>query len=116
MSPDLLHILQHSLGVDQYGRGRQYRSHFVAGPGHCDYDKCVSLCEGGFMERHDNPHVVGGVVFVVTDAGRKAVAQYSPAPPKLTRSQRRYQAWLDADSGYKFGDWIKMKTAAGGLP
>ena len=27
--------------------------------------------------------------------------------PRQTRSQRRYQAWLDADSGMKFGDWLK---------
>ena len=33
-----LHILQHSLGLDKYGDGNQYRNHFVTGPGSTDFD------------------------------------------------------------------------------
>jgi len=31
LSSKQLEILQHSLGVDQYGRGEMYRNHFCAG-------------------------------------------------------------------------------------
>ena len=33
MNSSRLSILQHALGVDQYGQGEQYRSHYVTGPG-----------------------------------------------------------------------------------
>jgi hypothetical protein len=103
---DGLHILQHSLGVDQYGQGNMYRDHFVGGPGHSDYEACMSLAADGLMTRHENKHVVDGVIFIVTDAGRDFVRENSPPPPKLTRSQKRYHKYLDADSHLSFGDWL----------
>lgn len=33
MKASLLNILQHSLGLDEYGRGTPYRNHFVTGEG-----------------------------------------------------------------------------------
>lgn len=107
-----LAILQHALGVDRYGRGEQFRSHFVAGPGHSDYDTCRWLVERGLMWRRDRSWVVGGTIFFVTDAGRAFVAKHSPAPPKLTRSQQRYQRYLDADLGISFGDFMRMEARA----
>lgn len=108
-----LHVLQHSLGVDQYGRGQQYRDHFCAGPGHTDYETCCGLVADGLMTRRDCLPVVGGTMFYVTRAGRRWMAENSPAPPKLTRSQQRYRDWLAADwSSLTFGEWIKRGKPA----
>lgn len=110
---DALHILQHSLGLDEHGRGRPYRNHFVAGKGHDDFDTCVDLVKRGLMERRRSTAITGGDdCFIVTYAGRAYVAEHSPLPPKLTRSQRRFQAFLDEDSGLSFGEWLRAGGSA----
>ncbi|MGH8156613.1 MAG: hypothetical protein ACREPQ_00705 [Rhodanobacter sp.] len=110
LSSPHLHILQHALGVDTYGQGRQYRNHFVTGEGSSDFDACVQLVNEGLMTRTRGNAITGGDdVFRVTPKGVDYVALTSPAPPppkKLTRSKRRYQEWLDADPGYSFAEWI----------
>ena len=104
-----LHILQHSLGLDQYGRGKAYRNHFVTGPGSDDFDTCVALAEAGLMKGYGERGALtgGDHLFGVTDAGRRFVREHSPRPPKLTRSQRRYREFLDADCGLTFGEYLK---------
>jgi hypothetical protein len=42
-----LEVLQHALGLDEYGRGEMYRNHFCAGG--ADEDICRSLVELGYM-------------------------------------------------------------------
>ncbi|WP_404711530.1 hypothetical protein [Sphingomonas sp. MMS24-J13] len=107
MSP-ALHILQHALGVDEFGRGTQYRRHFVTGPGSEDFATCCALVEAGHMVRRDGGPLTGGDdLFLVTHEGRHWMAENSPAPPKLTRSQARYQRYLDADCGVSFREWLK---------
>jgi hypothetical protein len=103
-----LGILQHSLGVDEFGRGAQHRSHFVTGAGSDDHPTCMALTERGLMKRWDGATLQfgGDDFFRVTDAGRAFVAEHSPPPPKLTRSQRRYQRYLDADSSLTFREWL----------
>jgi hypothetical protein len=110
-----LHILQHSLGVDQFGQGDQYRNHFVTGEDSVDYDNCMALVSDGLMRRRDGAGLPfgGDHLFHVTDAGKKFVAEYSPKPPKLTASQKRYQAYLDADSNMSFGEWLARSTTKG---
>ena len=109
MEPKLLHILQHSLGVDQFGQGRQYRNHFATSPGSKDFDDCSSLVEMGLMIDH-GPLAISGRMhcFCVTPAGVDVVAMESPSPPKKTRSQIDYEyvseitcpycGWKDRDS------------------
>lgn len=41
------------------------------------------------------------------EAGKRHVTEHSPPPPKLTRSQKRYEAWLDADCGLTFGEFLR---------
>lgn len=108
-----LHILQHSLGVDEYGRGDSHRSHFVTGAGSDDHSTCMALTERGLMKRWDGATLQfgGDDFFRVTDAGRAYVAEHSPAPPKLTRSQRRYQRWIDAECGMTFREWLGTSYA-----
>jgi hypothetical protein len=108
-----LHILQHAIGRDQYGHPRsasnpEFRNHFCTGPGSKDYDACMALVGDGLMTRRAGSAISGGDdIFYVTDAGRAYVREHSPKPPKLTRSQRRYQAFLDADFGDTFGEWLR---------
>lgn len=109
-TPEQLHILQHSLGLDQYGKGNAYRNHFVTGPGTDDYPHCQELVTAGYMLEHPRSTLSGGdPVFTVTDAGKNAVTAYSPKPPRLTRSKQRYQQWLDADAPVPFRQWLGIK-------
>lgn len=103
----MLHILQHSLGVDQFGQGEQYRNHFVTGEGSKDYPTCVLAVALGLMTmRAGNPLTDGDDLFTVTAEGKQCMADNSPAPPKLTRSQLRYRAYLNADCSMTFREWI----------
>lgn len=109
MNSDLLHILQHSLGLDQFGRGQQYRNHFVAGGK--DVDKCEELTASGLMAKRPASLLTGGdPCFHVTAQGITAVQSESPHPPKVSRGRARYLHWLevsDAFSDWTFGDYIK---------
>jgi hypothetical protein len=111
MKERLLEILQHALGVDRYGRGEQYRNYFVAGGDIAT--SCRELVALGFMIEHPASELTGGdPCFCVTDAGKKAMTAESPQPPKLTRSQQRYQRFLDADCGKPFKEWLKSPYGA----
>lgn len=106
-----LHILQHSLGLDQYGRGTFYRNHFVTGEGSNDHANCMALVEAGYMGvRKNHPLAGGDDGFWVTEAGKRAVREHSPTPPKLTRDQQRYRDWLAYDGGMSFIDYLKWKS------
>lgn len=109
-----LHILQHSLGLDRYGSGNQYRSHFITGEGSDDFEDCRALVADGLMAERTGGDLSGGnSIFLVTPKGIDFVALNSPArppQPKLTRSQKRYQKFLDADTGLSFSEWIGVKS------
>ncbi len=103
----ILAVLQHALGVDQFGRGHQYREHFVCGEGHHSYDACVAAVEQGLMTRREPAmYAANGSLFLVTPAGRSWMTANSPPPPKLTRSQQRYQRFLNADCSMTFREWL----------
>lgn len=107
LSPKLIHILQHSLGVDKYGEGQQYRNHFVTSPDCEDGQLCLELVGLGYMLDHGPQKLADGMhCFTVTPEGIDAVALQSPPRPKISRSKRRYQEWLRADTGHSFADWI----------
>lgn len=103
-----LHVLQHSLGLDQYGRGAGHRNYFVTSEGTTDWPICVAAVDDGLMTRtKGNPVTGGGDVFRVTPAGVAWVQMNSPKAPTLTRAQRNYREWLRSDCGMTFGQWIK---------
>jgi hypothetical protein len=109
----ILHILQHALGRDQYGRSPNgdYRNHFCAGPDHSDFNTCREAVAQGLMRERPPRQISGGDhIFHVTDAGKMYIAANSPAPPKLSRGQRRYREWLDADGSLSFGEWLRSRT------
>lgn len=106
MTPEQLQILQHSLGLDQYGQGTMYRNHFCAGG--ADEAICRELIALGYMVQHRTTEVLPYFNCSVTDAGKEAVKRESPKPPKLTRSQKRYREFLRADNGMKFSEWLRV--------
>ncbi len=106
---DGLHILQHSIGADQYGRIVRGggRNHFCTGEGR-DHSICMDLVRRGLMRRHAGSAISGGDdIFHVTPAGFVYVTEKSPAPPKLSRAQQRYEQWLREDCNMSFGDWLR---------
>ncbi len=103
LSKQQLEIIQHALGVDQYGRGQMYRNHFCAGGG--DETICRELVDLGYMTTFTRSYLPY-YNCTVTEAGKAAMLAQSPQPPKLTRSQKRYRAFLDADSGLSFREWL----------
>lgn len=111
MKSELLHVLQHSVGANQYGQYEhgQYRNHFCAGGG--DVDLCRELVSMGYMVERPASELTGGdPLFQVTTEGRTAITAHSPKPPKLTRSQLRYREFLRADTGERFGTWLKDRA------
>lgn len=104
-----LHILQHSLGVDEFGRGKMYRTRFVTGPGSLDYDTCMALVADGLMTRRDASTLPfgGNDLFFVTEAGKCHVREHSPKPPKLTRGQKRYRDFLNFDGSMTFIEYCR---------
>jgi hypothetical protein len=119
LTPDQLHILQHSLGCDQYGQtahransddhfGRYFRNRYVSYP----TPDLAALVDAGFMRDHGAYAICGGDhCYTVTEAGLTAMLAQSPKPPKLTRAQKRYREYLDADCGMTFGEWLKCREA-----
>ena len=95
-------MLQHTLGVNKYGEGPQYRNHYVASPGHHSFDACESLVAQGLMKRHEGSQISGNSPwFSVTRDGINAMHAESPKPPppeKMSRSKARYRRFL------KYGD------------
>lgn len=112
MDDKLLHILQHSLGLDQYGRGSRYRNHFCTGPGSKDFDMCRDLVARGFMVDHGKRALAGGDhLFSVTPEGDETVREHSPKPQKLTRSQKRYRDYLEVSDCYENFHHYLVRTA-----
>lgn len=66
--------MRHALGL---GRGgREFRNHFVTGPGTTDYPHCEALVVAGLMRRREgNPLSGGDPVYSVTEAGRAALRE-----------------------------------------
>ncbi len=108
MTPEQLQILQHALGVDEFGQGKQYRNHFCAGG--ADESTCRELVSLGYMETFERSYLPS-YNCTVTQAGKDAMAAESPKPPKLTRGQIRYREFISADCGLRFGEWLKYQKA-----
>lgn len=111
MKPELLQILQHSLGVDEHGLGNQYRNRFVTGPEGGDFQLCRELCRQGFMLDHGPKTMTGGMhFFSVTVEGIVAMRDASPKPPKISLARRRYLDFLSEDGSIPFGKWLKLRA------
>jgi len=113
MDSKLLHILQHSLGVDQYGQGNQYRNFFGTDPGGKDFKMCQELVSMGLMKDLGTRDWTGDEhCFVVTDIGKEVMAKESPAPPKVSRAKKRYMAYLKSDGRFNsFSHFLKYNES-----
>ncbi|OCG82135.1 hypothetical protein LMG667_19770 [Xanthomonas euvesicatoria] len=90
---------------------------FLTGAGSPDFDPCLDLTTRGLLTRHRPNALSGGSeIFRITDAGRAATAAHakSTVPTPLTRSQRRYRAWLSSNSPLSFGQWLRRGTRPAG--
>jgi len=102
-----IYVLQHALGLDRHGQGRAYRNHFVTDRESVDFKACARLVQAKLMTVRSPTQISGGgFVFQVTELGRAFVRENSQPPPKLTRSQQRYQRFLNEDSGLRFAEWL----------
>ena len=104
-----LHIIRHSLGLDDKGQGREYRNRFITGPGSEDHAVCMALVTNELMSRRAGSELTGGDdTFHVTEAGRTFERANRPPVKKLTRSQARYRRFLAADIGWSFREFLAM--------
>ena len=113
-------ILRHALGL---GRSdREYRNHFVTGPGSTDYPHCESLVADGLMtKRPGHPLSGGDPIYTVTELGRAALAgivlQRGPEGnlegyvPNRCEACRATGAIHCSDPGNCGGPWDTRKTA-----
>lgn len=122
MNSKWLHILQHSLGLDQYGRppeGRKpccdddfpncYRNNYCIGPNSPDFSVLRDLVSAGLMTDRGAQSIYGGMhVFHVTQAGYDAVKQHSPRSPRLTKAQRRWRHFREVREawGLSFKEYL----------
>ena len=120
MSPSHLHILQHSLGLDQYGQSSHrpnsddfhgcYRNRYYTSADSPAGKECQELVALGLMEDHGpQPHCSGMNCYTVTDEGYAAMKAASPPPPKVSRSAKRWAAYLVVREawGMSFKDYLK---------
>lgn len=74
MTSEQHNILRHALGLSSVGMrstDREYRNHFVTGPGSTDYPHCEALVAAGLMRRYEGNQLTGGdPMYVVTDEGK----------------------------------------------
>ncbi len=106
-----LNILQHALGLDQYGEGVPFRNHFVTGTGSRDYEDCCALVEAGLMAPHNGGLLTDGreSCSTVPCEGKSYVATQSPRRPldvRIPGSPPRYRGYQEVRVGVTFADWI----------
>lgn len=114
MTPQQLEILQHALGLDQYGQGVSTRNHFCAGGD--DVAVCAELVAIGYMRTFQRSWLPYYNCYV-TQAGREAVQRESPKPPKLTRSQIRWRQWMNVAYVFNgdFKAWLRYEKEKAGI-
>jgi hypothetical protein len=113
IDPAQLHILRHSLGIDDAGHGTQYRNYYCAA---VENDPCAALVVLGLMSAGHfiNEGASRCRYYHVTDEGKAVVAAHKPPEPVLTRSQKRYRDWLKADLDITFGEYLRSAQAGRG--
>jgi hypothetical protein len=107
LDKERIHILRHSLGLDESGHGREYRNYCECLPA-CS--AIASLVADGLMYAGYRINQGQDQYFHVTEAGKQEALRNVEPLPKLTRSQRRYREFLNADPSCSFGEWLKWRA------
>ena len=95
-----LEILQHALGADEWGQMPKHgSSRNYYGTDDNDAD-CLELVALGYMVQLPARSWLPDTMFAVTKEGKDAMKAASLNPPKETRSQKRYQDFLDAHDAW----------------
>ena len=111
-------ILRHAIGYDDNGNDRypnarsmdERRNRFVTDSASADGENCQHLVAQGWMADHGPQNGMGGMnYYTVTAEGENVVRMHKPLKAQLTASQRRYRDYLRADSGLRFGEWLKRR-------
>jgi len=105
-----LDLMRHALGYNY--SPRHDRNNFCAGIGTEDHGEILKLCEAGLMRAGRTINEGTSRYYVVTDEGHAMVSARQPPAPKLTRSQKRYREWLQAEVGCSFREWLGIKSKA----
>lgn len=110
MIPAHLHILRHSIGLDdnghvKYGYKSSERNYYCTGPDCSGRADIMELEAAGLMKFSHHINDGTSEIFYVTDAG-KVAALKDVMYPKLTKAQRRYRAFLRIDMGITFKDFL----------
>jgi hypothetical protein len=72
MTPRQKELARHALGLKE-GTRRSYRNHFVAGPGHEDYEEWRAMISAGLAVQARGTPISGGMdVFWLTRRGAEA--------------------------------------------
>lgn len=100
-----LHILQHALGVGDYGDKPSYRNNFVTGEGGSDYQICQALVKQELMKIQPMSKVLtgGDDCFIVTPRGIDYVAinsQKRPPETRKSKSKLRYARFREYGDGF----------------
>lgn len=119
MTTKQLHILQHSLGCDRFGRPVNsrpnsddqfgcYRNYFCTDESSSDGLICQELVRLGYMQDCDQQAITGGLhTYKVTTAGWNAMRKHSMPPPRLTRSQRRWACYRAVSDLMSFRQYLR---------
>jgi hypothetical protein len=106
-----LGLMRHALGISEDTR-TSYRNYFAASPNCDDHAEWLTMVENGYATNHGpKPHYADLVFFSVTEKGEILARRFAPRP-KLTKSQARYRAYLDADMGCSFREYLMLKRGA----
>ncbi len=111
ITQEQLHILRHALGLDDTGRGREYRNHYATAPSCSGWSDIEELVKRGLMQDTGAVAMWGELHGIVVTAAGKAIARKQDPMPKITRGRRRWLAFLRADSSLTFGEWLKTDWA-----
>lgn len=108
LTPEQIHILRHSLGLNEKGHGNQYRNYYCTGTGHQQCESVKQLADFGLMAFSHSINDGRDKIFFVTPQGI-TMATAGVVYPKFTRSQRRMRAYRSSDTGLTFREWLATK-------
>jgi hypothetical protein len=100
-------MMKHALGLNY--KETSFRNHYVSSKTGKDFDEWQYLVKNCLaVEMKSSLIGYHFVCFQVTERGREIVKiLIQKTKPKLTRSQKRYKAYLKSDTEETFIDWLR---------